>query len=772
MLMAATDVTAQTFQGVTEGDKAVTYQKSNNDPTVILYSIDKSKLAADGVIELPATVSYNGQDLPVALNCYGNPTPVSEVKKLIFHGKLFYQYDGKLFKVFPGLEEVSVDEDNTYFKSIDGVLYTKDLSTIVWVPAQWNPTGRTLYQPATTKIGNYAFYGVQFVGDEDAYQIPDQIETVNYYAFGNSALKGIKWTTNAKCTTIPSSCFFDCKNLVQVGLSDQVKIIASQAFANCSSLPAIDLKNVESLGPSTFWECTALQSVSSTENLEKIGVNTFKGCSTLPSIDLSQSKLTEIPEHAFTYCSKLKSVLLPEGLKSIGVFAFNQTSINQITLPESLETLSWFSLPYNLTSVHLGPNVKDLTGLSFYSRNYPIEVDEANPYFCVEDGSVWSKDKTTLVRFHDDGRKSYMVPAGVKRIETGAFYIHDNKLQHVTLPSSCESIGWDAFMGVRSITIPPTVTVFGGSKNPEYHTSRNIETSGGGLGWLGVFHYGDIYLMGTNPENITVPNSFYDSSSGMYKLYVTKTAYDKIKAMDPATDAGRGWQYILNHYSSLQYEIPVTLSSTGLSTMCRDFDVDLSQTPGLEAYIASSFQKTSSNEADIMNMSKVSTGTYVPSRYGTDNYDFCGIVLKGEAGASYTYRIGENDYKSGSQILLSDEQTNGNMLVGAPVHTWVTKTDGDKTNFILKNGKFRYVSQDGELAWNKCYLQIPTADYQAAGAKGIRFSFLDGGNVTGINGIGKDADHDNAPYYNLNGQRVEHPQRGIYIHNGKKVIIK
>lgn len=776
MLMAATDVTAQTIQGVTGGDKAVTYTKSSNyNSCAVIYRIDKSKLAADGVIELPATVSYNGQDLTVGLNCDYYLSPANGVKKMIFHGELWptYNDNGKLFAAFPDLEEIVVDDDNEYFKSIDGVLYSKDMSTIVWVPARWNPEGHTLYQTQTKTIGAQAFYGVQFVGNEEFYKIPDQIEKVGYYAFGNSSLKGIKWSGNSKCTAVPVSCFRDCKSLTQVELTDQVKSISYMAFANCNMLPTIDLKKVETLGFSVFGECKALTSISSTDCLKAIDVNTFKNCSALPAIDLSNSQITAIPGYAFYGCSALADIKLPKGLKSIGILAFkNCNKVTQLTLPETLESLDWFSLPPDLKSVYLGPNVKTLTGLAFGDRNYPITIDEKNPNLCVEDGTVWSKDKTTLVRYRADGRKSYMVPAGVKRIETGAFYVYNNGLQHVTLPSTCESIGWVSFYDIGSITIPPTVTVFGGNENPEYYTEKSLNNNGGTLESLGAITYCDVYLMGVNPGTITVPRYFYKSASGRHKFYVTKTAYDKIQAMDANSTAGMGWKRLCGYYKELQYEVPVTLSNTGLSTMCRDFDVDLSESSGLEAYVATSFEKTGANEADIMHMAKVSTDSYVPSRYGVDNYDFCGVILKGAAGASYTYRMGENDYQSGSQTLLSDEQANGNMLVGAPVHTWVAKTDGDKTNFILKNGKFRYVSEAGELAWNKCYLQIPTADCQNAGAKRIRFNFIDETETTAISDVRKAMEHANSPYYNLNGQRVAYPQHGIYIHNGKKVVIK
>ena len=44
-------------------------------------------------------------------------------------------------------------------------------------------------------------------------------------------------------------------------------------------------------------------------------------------------------------------------------------------------------------------------------------------------------------------------------------------------------------------------------------------------------------------------------------------------------------------------------------------------------------------------------------------------------------------------------------------------------------------------------------------------------NPTSINNV-QTKDFNNTPYYNLNGQRVEKLQRGVYIHQGKKVVVK
>lgn len=102
-----------------------------------------------------------------------------------------------------------------------------------------------------------------------------------------------------------------------------------------------------------------------------------------------------------------------------------------------------------------------------------------------------------------------------------------------------------------------------------------------------------------------------------------------------------------------------------------------------------------------------------------------------------------------------------NELVGVTEETPITAG-----NYVLSDGKF-LPCNEGTLPANKAYLPqdaVPTS----AGAKGITIVF--DGNTTGINEIQK-AETDGA-IYNLSGMRVSKTQKGVYIMNGRKVIVK
>ena len=799
----AIEVFSQTFQGATEGDRAATYQLvsfSNNTITyAVLKDIDNSAISADGVFELPEYVSYEGTEYRVIFYyssngfrpSYENKT-YSSIKKIILHGKLIRDSYSttNLFsgfnKCFEALEEFVMENPYDGHSTLDGVLYkgTDDspYNTIVFVPVMWNPEGKNLYQPDTKEIKRWAFSYVKFLGNMDVYQIPNQIEIIGSSAFMSSAIKGVKLPENTTLTSISNGCFDLCKDLTQVIIPDNILTIDGAAFRECTSLPTINLNNVEKIDMLAFYGATSLASVESTENLKTLGECCFYGCSNLQSIDLEQSSITRIPNYCFWGCSTMTEIKLPEGLKVIGTYALRGTeSLSVPVLPESLEEIAEEAFPTFIKvsdqTLYIGKNVKNMNGLTLYNIHCNIEIDESNPYFIKEDKVIYNNNKDELVSYlNTNTRKSFMVPSHVKKIGDGAFYkAAGSPLEHVTLPSSCEAIGYHSFHNGSaknvSVTVPPSVKVIGGKNKKEYRPNRNRTNTGGTVAYYYPFYNFDVYLMGNHFEEIECNIYLFNTTSLIpYKFYLTQTAYNSIDNTIPV------WGSLLSK-NRLHTDVPVTLSSSGLSTMCRDFDVDLSETDGLEAYVAASFEMPVNGSDGEINMQKVSTGDYIPSRIGADNYEFHGVVLKGEPGATYTYHIGEQDYLSGSQITLSDEQTTGNMLVGAPVHTNIDKTDGDLTNFVLKNGWFRYVSAYGELAWNKAYLQVPTANLQTEDghAKNIRFVFADDDSeTTGISTQFSQHEvcSDDAPYYNLNGMRITNPQKGIYIRNGRKVVIR
>lgn len=114
-----------------------------------------------------------------------------------------------------------------------------------------------------------------------------------------------------------------------------------------------------------------------------------------------------------------------------------------------------------------------------------------------------------------------------------------------------------------------------------------------------------------------------------------------------------------------------------------------------------------------------------------------------------------------------------NMLVGVtePTAIGATETKGEVeyTNMILKSGAFHKTS-GGTLNAHRAYLQVKTSDLASLGASRLSLSFDDG--TTGITHIGQSDNVQSDNWYDLSGRRIENPKKGIFIHNGRKEVVR
>lgn len=139
-----------------------------------------------------------------------------------------------------------------------------------------------------------------------------------------------------------------------------------------------------------------------------------------------------------------------------------------------------------------------------------------------------------------------------------------------------------------------------------------------------------------------------------------------------------------------------------------------------------------------------------------------GVVLKGTPGQTYTL-TGTND----DPATVTD-----NALVAVVEATHVNQVSGDYTNFMMSGGKFIKIEASDDpnvkMPANRAYLQILTSALPSL-ARPITLSWDN--DATSIQSV-HDARMAANGCYNLAGQRVARPTKGLYIVNGKKVVIK
>jgi len=222
------------------------------------------------------------------------------------------------------LKAILVEYGNKYYDSVNGVLFSKDKTTLIGYPCD-GPQDYVIPQTVTT-IGEGAFCGssvktivlpdsLQSIGDaafgrcDNLYSvvIPDSVTSLGENAFFHcSSLVSV--TLSNSITFIDFGTFLACLSLESIVIPDSVVSIDSYAFSLCKGLKSIQWgKSVKYIGYQAFKECTSLVSLTIPEPVQSIGESAFESLSSLETLNISAS-VTSIDNEAFKGCTHLKSV--------------------------------------------------------------------------------------------------------------------------------------------------------------------------------------------------------------------------------------------------------------------------------------------------------------------------------------------------------------------------------------------------------------------------------------------------------------------------------
>jgi hypothetical protein len=328
-----------------------------------------------------------------------------------------------------------------------------------------------------------------------------------------------------------------------------------------------------------------------------------------------------------------------------------------------------------------------------------------------------------------------------------------------------------------------------GSNSQYYYGSHG----GGILGYGGTYNPSklnncyDVGRITNNGHNMTINigaisgysgEAYYDFNN-CYSLY--SCVYDKIER--PYNNGGYGYAGTVMSADEMKAEAFVTTLNTNVASLRADYPDICEWTLNSNGYpvhanrkimykVPSSGIGTFSNaynftvpegltahycktyDTEESTISVVSINGAVPANTG--------VVLKGTPGETYTL-TGTNS----EAAAITD-----NALVAVVEATHVNQIDGDYTNFMMSGGKFIKIeaSDDPEVKMpaNRAYLHILTSELPNQ-SRSITLCWDN--ETTGIQAI-RDSRTAVEGYYNLTGQRVDRPTKGLYIVNGKKIVIK
>ena len=336
-----------------------------------------------------------------------------------------------------------------------------------------------------------------------------------------------------------------------------------------------------------------------------------------------------------------------------------------------------------------------------------------------------------------------------------------------------------------------TITANGASNGCGICSVSNITINGGTIIATGMYGFystlvgiiinrGTVTVTGTDTgihadgNNVTINGGIVNATGGNVGIYVGETitlgwtnATDRIYAnsysKNPVVKSGQTLTDGTNAYSgsvnksniagmTLQPATALAMNSAGIMTYASPYALDLNN---VNAYVVSSYSNTNST----LTLTKV---TEAPANTG--------LLLKAK-----------EDSQKGTTVALplkaSAEAIASNLLVGVlSSETVVPQTYGDYTNFILANGKYGIdwytLSEAGAIGANKAYLQLLTADLTNLARE---FTWVYEGETTGIEPptISPEGESTEA-WYDLNGRKLngKPTTKGLYIHNGRKVVVK
>ena len=369
--------------------------------------------------------------------------------------------DGQAFNQMNStVNSITVAEDSPYFSSVDGVLYSKDKTTLVVYPA---------------------------AKSDETYKVIDGVKSIYKYAFSDTYItKEIILPDSLQ--VIEDNAFDNCKSLVKINLPVGLKSIGFKAFKNCDSLESLVIPDsVTYIGTMAFGNSESLKSVSLPNTLEVISASMFQSCVSLESITIPQSVKT-ISEYAFQSCDSLVEVIIPDNVTSIEKSAF-----------------AWCD---NLTSVTIGDGVTTIGGGAFSDCGSltSITVDSNNQYYSSDEyGVLFNKNKTELIKYpKGNTRTSYTIPDSVTIVDDKAFYDCDN-LTNVTISDSVTTIGDSVFSlsyNLTSITIGDSVTEISSSAFKSCPNLTNV-TFGDSVTKIG----GSAFYSCKGLASITIPDS-------------------------------------------------------------------------------------------------------------------------------------------------------------------------------------------------------------------------------------------------------------------------
>lgn len=366
-------------------------------------------------------------------------------------------FKGVSVQIAPGSSKYTIQNGVVYYKLGGSALMA------VYANADW--TGEISGQ--TTVIGAYAFADSKAA----SITIPSSVTKMGEGAFENAKASSIAFANGSKITEIPARAFYGAQN-TKLLLPTSVTKIGDYAFAN-SWIKEVKGENVVKVGEGAFMDCPVISKLTTKAQADAIalggdkevvfGSYAFSGCVNLESATLLT---TDMGMGVFMHASNLKEVTFVDGSTATGRYTFNGTSVEKVTLADSILTIDEqaFYGCHTLKEIDLA-NVKTVQAYAFMN--------------CSTLSKATNIEKVTVFgnyAFYGTGLSGELDLSAAKEIGTFAFASENAAAQYTSvLIPNVEKIGDYAFLGggEKQVTLPASVREIG---NGAFMASDELES--------------------------------------------------------------------------------------------------------------------------------------------------------------------------------------------------------------------------------------------------------------------------------------------------------